>query len=126
MISGATSSSYTPTQNGDYAVIVTNGTCGSDTTNCTTIAGIGFNENLMQAFTLYPNPTDGNLTIQFIDFKDVVGVQIYSADGKLVTNLNSFSSQSIQLDLSNVKAGLYMVKILDNEFGSRTERLIIR
>lgn len=125
-VAGATSQAFTPTQNGDYAVIVTNGTCGSDTSVCTTIAGIGFDENSLEAFRLFPNPTEGNVTIQFIDFKDVVGVEIYSADGKLVTIVTQFSSQNILLDLSNIKTGLYIVKIIDVELGSRTERLIIR
>ena len=60
-IAGATSVSYTATANGDYAVMITNGACGTAMSECTTISNIGIDENGVMLVTAYPNPVTTNI-----------------------------------------------------------------
>ena len=66
LINGETDIDYTPTVNGDYAVIVTEGNC-SDTSACVTVSSVGIEViNINNEIVLYPNPTvDGNFNVMF-------------------------------------------------------------
>ncbi len=62
-IEGETSQAFTATENGDYAVIITQNEC-VEKSECYSITGVGVIENsFVQEITLFPNPTAGNLTI---------------------------------------------------------------
>ncbi|WP_187261998.1 DUF7619 domain-containing protein [Pontibacter beigongshangensis] len=71
-----------------------------------------------QAIEVYPNPSSGHITIDFVkaDF-DVQAVQVYDVRGRLVHDqlLNSGLSYKLEIDLSANAAGVYLVAI-------RTER----
>lgn len=62
VIPGATSVNYTPTINGEYAVIVTLANGCSDTSQCVSVGDLSvdeFDNNLVQ---VYPNPSDGSFS----------------------------------------------------------------
>lgn len=81
-INGATNQSYSPTANGDYAVIVTMGSC-SDTSGCTSfVTGITTTELL--AFAVYPNPTSGQVTLQLPQAMEDASFDVFNATGQLV------------------------------------------
>lgn len=61
-IAGATSSLFTPSQNGDYKVVVTDGNC-SDASDCVTINNVSLNQFGALDLSAYPNPTESNVTI---------------------------------------------------------------
>ncbi|MCR9173903.1 MAG: M12 family metallo-peptidase [bacterium] len=81
-ISGATSQQYTATANGNYAVIVTDNNC-SDTSACVTINTIGTDEFYAAVFAIYPNPTDGELTVDIAEL-DAQRYTLYDASGRVV------------------------------------------
>ncbi len=122
-ISGATSQSYTATANGDYAVIVTKNGC-SDTSSCyaVTEVGVGITENdFAQNLHLYPNPTNGNFSIDLggINKEDVM-VSISDLNGKLIRSEKFSGGQSLNLSLEE-PAGIYLLMIQ-----SRDNKAVLR
>ena len=106
-IAGETNQTFNPTLNGDYAVIVTMNSC-SDTSACTNvITGIQSNENV--AFNIYPNPTNGVVTVQLVNNSSNTTIEIFNATGQLVSNERSTnSSLTIELPEEN---GIYLVRV---------------
>ena len=120
-IATETNQSFTPTTPGDYAVIVSDGTC-SDTSDCVT-STVGLNENtLSKGFEIFPNPTSGDFTIAVSGIAaDKVTVIITEANGKIImTEEFTNVTESIQLpvDISGVENGIYFVTISANDLKS--------
>ena len=66
------------------------------------------------SFKLYPNPSNGILNIEIMDTDAVQHIQISNMLGQELMR-KAVNSTNTSLDLSNVKAGLYMVQLLDEE-----------
>jgi hypothetical protein len=63
VISGENTQSFTPIFSGNYAVELTENGC-IDTTACVAIITLGISENSFgNGLLVYPNPTDGNFSI---------------------------------------------------------------
>ena len=106
-ISGATDQSYTATENGSYAVIITEGEC-SDTSECVEISEVSIAENPENQVLIYPNPVTQNfftiktnLLIDHILLIDMAGNVI-----KANYNLNDG-----QVDVSELPSGSYIATI---------------
>ncbi|MBS1619826.1 MAG: T9SS type A sorting domain-containing protein, partial [Bacteroidetes bacterium] len=104
-ITGATSQSYTATQNGDYTVLVTNASGCSDTSAIYTLTGVGITEADALHAVVYPTPTDGMLYIQavgliHIELLDMIGRTVYMQD-------QAKASDHAQIDLSAFGNGMY-------------------
>ena len=115
-IQGETNQSYTPSTNGNYAVIITDGSC-VDTSDCATISTIGLNslENSTK-IELYPNPAKNNLKI--ISSGTIEEFLIFDMYGALVKKGNS----SI-ISLENLHAGIYIIHVETN-VGSTRKRFL--
>jgi hypothetical protein len=96
---GEDSSIFIVTTNGNYAVIVTNA-CGADTSTCTTVATIGFEEN-SNILEVFPTVLTSNdyLTISEDHWT------IYDSFGKL---LRSISPNETQVQFT-YPAGVYLL-----------------
>ena len=110
---GATSQSHTPTQNGDFVVIIGGSTCSSNIINVND-TGIEYVSN-EELINIYPNPNDGNFYISFnIVLKSNYRLTLYSATGSLVykENLENFYGiYSKQLDIAEYGKGIYLLNI---------------
>jgi hypothetical protein len=128
IINGETSQSYMPSANGDYAVIVTNGTC-VDTSACTTISTIGIDETAFsQGIDIYPNPSSGVFTITVNDLPiGDLNVEIMDARGRILLTtrkeLNN-GNGNIFVNLEDVDAGIYFVNLISGD-KRVTERIVI-
>ncbi len=123
VISGETNATFTPTSNGNYAVAITENSC-TDTSACTAITTIGIVENFWGAdFTVYPNPTNGLIEIQFSEFQGAISIELYSLEGKLVQSTTS-KSTSFELMIEQ-PAGVYLLK-LSNELGNTSTIQVIK
>jgi len=91
--------------------------CGSLTTS---INELELNRHL----TIYPNPlTSNNLTVR-IDYLRPSRLEIFDLTGKLIfQNKVNASSQIQQIDLSGIKNGSYIIKVLTDE-GWMSKKLI--
>lgn len=115
-VQGATSQSFTPTQNGQYAVTVMDGNC-SETSSCTTISTIGIQENWLNELSIYPNPVQHELTVELNDnaaeivIKDVYGNEIYKTlhSGTAHVNMSTFA-RGVYFVVIRTTAGNELVK----------------
>lgn len=98
---GATQQSFTPTSNGNYAVIITANGC-SVWSRCFSVQGFGV-EQLTQVL-LYPNPTAGILNVPLLWRGE--NVEVINLAGQV---LLSETAQD-NLDLSYLPTGVYMVR----------------
>lgn len=122
-ISGATQAKYTVGENADYQVIVTTQSGCIDTSDIYTVTNHGVHvkqvNSLKQSVQVYPNPTNGKLSI-----KAPVAVrwELLSVDGR---TLKQGNGKSQVINLENLAAGIYLLKILDSE-GSfiKAERVV--
>jgi hypothetical protein len=122
-IVGAVNQDYTPTENGQYSVIVNSNGC-IDTSTCYTMNGLFVKENSTDVFNIYPNPSSGIFTIHSNQILDDLVIMIYDARGNLVTSIFDFNSTQQQIDLSYLPAGLYIVRLLNSSI-TRDEKVII-
>lgn len=104
-IAGETGQTFTATANGQYAVIVSNGTC-TDTSTCYVLDNIGIAEFNLPQVVLYPNPTTGLLHIQCAQPWQSATVQ--DVTGRL---LLTQTHPTTELNLSALPAGVYLVKV---------------
>lgn len=122
VIAGANDQNYTATENGDFAVIVTDNGC-ADTSACVTVTGLS-TESFDQHFEyqIYPNPNNtGKFTVEIpagMSYK----AEVYTADGKLIQT-ELFNQAVNQLDLGGNK-GVYILKLYHNGI-VETQRLVI-
>ena len=127
IITGETGQSYTATANGDYAVILTDGSC-VDTSACVTITGVGLDENaLSSGIEIFPNPNNGNFTIAVSGIAaDKVSVLITEANGKIIITeelTNVSESNELPVNISGIENGIYFVTVLANDL--KTVRRIV-
>ena len=120
VISGETNQSYTPTANGNYAVELTENGC-VDTSACITITTIGIIENNFgQELLVYPNPTDGNFSIDLGATYTTVEILISDINGKLIRSEKYGQEQVISLSIKEPN-GVYLITITAGD-----KRAIIR
>jgi len=109
-IAQANNQIYNPTANGIYAVIVTSNGC-SDTSACYTITGVGIIENdFGNELLLYPNPTDGNFSIDLGNSYNGVKITITDMNGKMIRSKTHGESRLLNLTLEEAP-GVYLLKI---------------
>ena len=114
IISGATSQSYTPTVNGNYAVILKNTNC-TDTSACVPITKIGIDNILMnQKISVAPNPTKDLITIKVTS--DLIGLKYNLTDimGRVMMTGEIHNEQQ-QINLQNLRPGIYLLNVGDTQ-----------
>lgn len=76
------------------------------------------NENGQASFTVYPNPAVSEIQIQAEGFQKA---EVYSLTGqKLMESINS------TVDVSNLSAGVYMLKVISLDGHSATQRMVVK
>ncbi len=88
---------------------------------------IGMEETPAQTeLTVYPNPTDGSITIDVQSADEQVEVIVFDYTGRVVSTQKvntENTSRTLQVDLSGEAAGLYFVQLRSSE-GVRTVRVV--
>lgn len=128
-IAGETNQSYTATAIGNYAVIVTSTTCGSDTSACVLAGSGGIDENtLLNGVEIYPNPSNGEFTIAVAGLlNEALEITVTDLNGKVVareTRAAQNGDVNVDFRLTAVEPGVYMVTIAAGE-RQKTERIVI-
>ncbi len=119
VIAGATTT-FSPTSNGTYAIIVDNGIGCSDTSNCLVIDYLGLNENHLLNASIYPNPASNEVHITFAE--SVATLIIVDTQGKLVQTQIIQSGESISL--AKLETGIYFFELTTGT--GRTVKRIVK
>lgn len=110
----ATSQIYQATENGSYAVVVSLDGC-SDTSVCFTVEGVGVIENdFGNDLLVYPNPTDGQFSIDLGENYKTSIITIRNIVGQVVQNKRFNEIQVLDLELKGI-AGFYLLEIETNQ-----------
>jgi hypothetical protein len=86
---------------------------GSFTDSCEVFVGIENNVDSESKISIYPNPTNGNFTIEIDNTKNA-SIEIFNISGQLFLQ-NLLVENTTQFDLSNYSNGMYFVKIETQE-----------
>ncbi len=109
-ISGAISQSFTATVNGDYAVIVSSNGC-SDTSTCYTVKVVGIIESdFSNELIIYPNPTNGNFSIDLGDNYPTTLITLTDLNGKVIQSKLYSNEQLLNLKIKE-SAGVYLLVV---------------
>lgn len=100
---------FTPTQNGNYAVIMTSDFC-ADTSDCIAVNDVSTIELDSPELTLYPNPTSGQFTLEGLE--ETTSVQIIDMQGRVVKTLEYREGN---ISVEELKGGLYLVRLRTND-----------
>ncbi|MGV3630123.1 MAG: T9SS type A sorting domain-containing protein [Bacteroidota bacterium] len=120
-VSNATSISFAPLENGNYAVIITSGEC-SDTSACYTVNSVGLPalENNTAAFFVYPNPSNGNFRLVFKE--SGYQLQITDIQGKIILTRKNCPAE---MELNLAQNGVYFLEVQSGE-GRFVEKISVR
>ena len=123
-IDGETNQTFTATVNGSYAVVITVGNCEatSSCTDITTLSADSFDSSL--DLKLFPNPVVDALTINLNSSYEKIDIQVYSLLGQLVKTAKMTNGLEYKLNLSDLSAGSYVIKI--HADGKTDSSLIIK
>jgi arabinogalactan endo-1,4-beta-galactosidase len=75
---------------------------------------------------LYPNPSEGDVTIIVPESQDLLSINVIDISGKLLDVDKSFvSATEVRLETDDLPEGIYFIKVYNNEF-SGIRKLIIK
>jgi len=110
LISGETGQSFTPSSDGSYAVEVTENGC-TDTSSCIAITLVGVLENYFgNNLIVYPNPTNGNISIVLGAIYPTIITRVLSTNGKTISTREFNNLGTINIDIEGA-SGYYFVEI---------------
>ena len=108
-VPGATSQSFTPTANGNYAVRVTFNNC-TETSDCIAVSSVGIESLQQENWSVYPNPSNGLFTVSSSFELNNHVIEVYSALGELVYS-EILSGKSLLIDLREQPSGMYTIRV---------------
>jgi hypothetical protein len=122
-IAGATNQSFSASESGSFAVIVSDGEC-SDTSECFTADLSGIDGLNASGFSIIPNPSNGIITIEFPTTISNALISITSLNGQLIETFTT-SSASTSRDLFYLNDGMYLITVA-TENGNTTKRIVVK
>ena len=130
-IPSATNQTYSPTAPGPHSLEVTdaNGCIGTSAIVIVPDSGVSIKDQLLTTFGMrvYPNPTDGRLVLEAT--KAIPGqLQLEVTDlygRRLITRQLIGLSNSTEIDLSEVAAGMYLVEVRHAKLGKALFKVVV-
>ncbi len=110
-IAGANNQSFTAVTNGSYAVRIEKNAC-IDTSVCIVVTAIKNNTTrFYDDLNIYPNPTQGNVIIEFKNNQEYVNIRVIGITGQVLKNETFTNTCKISLFIYETP-GIYMIEIL--------------
>lgn len=110
-VSGAINQSFTPTANGSYAVIISDGSC-TDTSGCIPITTVGA-DGIQPAgmLNVFPNPVNDQLVIEVGKTVGSLHICIRDLSGRIIRENQFMNTDQCSLETSKLSPGSYFVEI---------------
>lgn len=112
---GVTGNLFTPSLAGNgtqtviYSFTDTNSCSASTTLNITVSACVGIEENKSVPFTMYPNPSNGNVTLN-LNYNNSV-VEVVDVLGNTISSQRYNNAGQVQLNMNGAADGIYFVRV---------------
>lgn len=107
-----TNQTFTASLNGSYAVEVIHTNGCIDTSDCQIINDVGLNDLVPNGISLYPNPTEGDLTINFDQGNEDYLIRVTDIQGKTISEIETYSEKGITINL-DIPQGVYFIVVVD-------------
>ena len=122
-IAGATAQTFSPAQNGLYAVAITSQGC-VDTSQCALVSTIGISElNHPHLMAVHPNPSDGQIQITFEEAPANLQIILYNALGAQVKSQASIGRKTLSYTLPEAK-GIYFLEVRIAQHATQVVRIL--
>ena len=72
---------------------------------------VGIADGFGSAFSLYPNPSQGEATVDFGSVMQDLEIRVFDATGKLLFNRTGVSGRTTMVNLSEFSQGVYHVEV---------------
>jgi hypothetical protein len=114
-IAGANNYSYELTANGDFALVLSNGTC-ADTSDCVSVMNVGYDELPVSSlqFQIIPNPSNGAFALNLHKQYKNINIEITDVLGKIIYTNAYKESPQIPIEL-NAPSGVYFVNVIADD-----------
>lgn len=110
-ISGETNPVFTPTVNGQYAVVITSNNGCVETSDCISVNGVGLDENTTNfTLSIYPNPANELLTVNFDSPISII--QVISITGQKQDVIYNSFDDHIEINISRLSNGFYLLSYI--------------
>ncbi len=119
-ITGETNKTFTATNNGNYAVIITDGNC-IDTSDCVAITTVGIDVANDVKVRAYPNPVQAKLTID-VQGASLISFEVMNVAGQLVVSSEQTDDETT-IETASWEVGVYLVKI-HTTAGTKTVKVV--
>jgi hypothetical protein len=123
-----TNATYTPTQNGDYYVIVIDANGCIDTSLIFTVTNVtsGINEQLSSSLVVYPNPFSKNTTVRLLNENDeLLELSLFDPTGRKVKDLSYYTKDNtITIKRESLAKGMYMLVVRTRNYTSKSKLVI--
>ncbi|WP_027003343.1 HYR domain-containing protein [Hugenholtzia roseola] len=110
---------FTPAQNGSYRVLATYGQNCETSSRSRTFAAITLGQEdevpQNQGFSLFPNPTQNQVTLRFESEQKDLQIRLYDALGRELLQQNWTNAKEVSLDLSSLAQAVYTLQIVSAE-----------
>jgi hypothetical protein len=112
-IAGATSSTYVPMANGDYSVVLSNGSCASAMSNAVTFTITAIESSDAVEVKIYPNPVRADLQL-ITPYQNGFDWKMYNALGQCIQQGHQ-SSANLQMNVAHLEKGIYSCVVMGSE-----------
>ena len=110
-IQGATSSTFDAPYNGTYTLEVYDG-CYAVSGSLTMTGGVtGLSQSEEGKYSLYPNPSDGTVSISRVGLEGEVSLMCTDLNGKVLFE-REFTGLTESLELGSLNKGIYLISVL--------------
>ncbi|MFT7036770.1 MAG: hypothetical protein ACJA2S_005309, partial [Cyclobacteriaceae bacterium] len=90
----------------------------------TLITGDIDSETLEEGFSFYPNPGNNLVKVESNGNSSIQNLELYSSNGQTIKRLNFVGAKSIDLDISALERGIYLLKIYQNDGNQFSGRVV--
>ena len=111
-IQGANNQFFTASDNGNYAVIITQGNC-IEISACINISDVGMTEIPHSNYVIFPNPSFDHINIRR-ELDSEESYAIYDEQGRLVSD-GILESLNTKVSVEHLSIGTYLLRISGNE-----------
>lgn len=124
-IAGATSSTYTPTSQGCYTLVIYNGNCEASSNEiCTGTTGIV--ENRMESFSIYPHPVSGSATVTTgFETGTTTEYSLFDMTGREVMQKGKVNTPNFEIQKGNLPDGVYLLEVQNNKHNEIIRQKIV-
>lgn len=120
VIAGEINQSFTASNNGFYAVAVTENGC-TDTSDCVLVGNVTIESHVHKQMSIFPNPTDGMVTIKGLTKEATL--RVFNSAGQLILS-REINTENYKLDLTSEQRGVYVIELLSEE-GTHYKKLTL-